>query len=241
MRACFIKGPDGYADAEAFERHINGEGHLATFEHGLACSTGLNPLPGYDLGSVGAWAANTGADGTIGLLSMGVDGFIQYDPQVRDDQWTVSFHDDVLANRAVVYRSDGVGWFNGVEQAWSVGSYFSDTYPSVVDGIVSIIATATTDIDDLRMLPYACSDAQGLAWSTLPTGSPIFGPTPSLRMTGTVIGEVHTFVLGTVTGVEYIQKPQQLTGFSPVWVNNAKIVSFTVDEVPETYVRGDRL
>jgi len=242
LRACFTDFVSGYAEAEAFERHVNGEGHLATFEHGLACSTGLNPLPGYSLGAAGAWASNPGADGTVGLLSITAGGFIQYDPQVRDDEWTICFHEDPGTTVAAVYRSDGVGWLDGVVQAWSAGSYFTDTYPLVVDGIATLIAVSGADVDDLRLLPYECSTAQGVAWSTLPTGSPIVGPTPSLKMTGALIAETHTYVLGEVTGVEYAQKPQQLVGqFLSTWINNAKIVSFNLVEVPSPFVRGDRL
>lgn len=242
MTACFTDEQYGYDDATAFERHVSGEGHFASFEHGLACSTGLNPLS-YRIAN---WSSTAGPDGVPGILWMETPtSFIQYDPQFTDGDWTVVFCEDVADYAAAVYRSDGTGYLNGsaVVGGWSDGNYFTNLSVRVRDGIL----TMSLGVDDgyltyLLLLPYKCSDAQAAVWSTIPPSSPYLGPTPALRMAGTCIAEQYTFALGEVQGVEYVQKPQRLDGnVSSVWVNNAKVVTFSLYEIPQSFVRGDKL
>lgn len=238
LTACFIDIEANYADADAFINLVEGNGHYISFGTGLHASTGLNPLPGYTGVS---WVSANGESGEPGLVSLSDAARIQYDPQFGNE-WTVVFLEDPSAWRAAVYRSDGTGWLDGVAQTWSPGSGFTTADLSVVDGVVTITSAAFVDLDDVALLPWRVSDAMGVEWSTLPAGAPVFGPLPSLRVSGEMIAESHSYMVGEVTDERFISKPQMLEGnVSSRWVNNARLIDFTLREVPQTFVRSDLL
>jgi len=244
MSACFTDIASGYSDAEAFERMLQGEGHYVSFGTGLQASTGLNPIPGYTGLS---WNGATGFGGDPGYIDFSATGRIQYDAQLGD-KWTIIFRDDAdVTNIGAAYRSDG---YYSLDGGATTGQWYrgntpqTNAYVDVLDGVLTFFNdnAGTNAVDDLVILPYMATSAMMDIWTSADDAMPFFGPMPVMRTTGHFIAEQHSYMVGEVTGVSYVAKPQHISGnVSSTWVTNAKIVDFTLSEVSETYVRTDVL
>jgi hypothetical protein len=233
MEACFLD----FEEAEGLLGLIEGRGHKIACADGLQASTGLNPEPGHQ--RVRLSPALTTPFGGLGRISVdsSLTGeiILQYDAQFDDNCWTVHWWElngSTWEHHAK--RSDGVGYLDGVQDN-TVGNFggSSEFVVDVTGGVVtfSMDDGGTETFDDLILLPYLASKQQIAAWAVAPNP---FGPLPVLRARGDFIQESHIYVLGEVTGIRYVQKPQEITPFG--WLNNAKIISFRLLEVADAYV-----
>lgn len=243
MTACFTKLGDGYIEAEAFERLVQGEGHYFSFADGLQASTGLNPMPGYNAVVINF---NNGLAGLPGYLRGLILPNIEYDAQLGEE-WTIIFRDGLgggeFVDTGAALRSDGFYVLNGGASSgtWYPGSWPTTLEVDVVDGVLRLSGTGS-NVDDLVILPFRASESMMNALTEDSGGDPMWGPLPVHRITGDVIAEDHAFMVGEVTGVRFVQKPQEVSGnVSTMWVNNAKLVDFTLAEVPRAFVRADVL
>lgn len=244
MSAVFLKGEDGYAEAEAFEHLVQGEGHFIGFGTGLHASTGLNPMPGY---AAITWNGAAWYGNQPGYIITSSSTVLQYDAQLGRD-WSVLFREGgvspVWAGGAT-FNSAGRASYNGGSYTYGIGDWAqgNDHDVSVIDGVVTFRGTSNSHLDDVVILPWVITDEMADLWSTpnLANGEPVWGPLPVLRVTGDLIAESHSYMVGEVTGVKYVGKGRVGGNVSSMWVNNAKIVDFTLTEVSDTFVRADVL
>ena len=234
-----IQDPDS---ADPFIRMINGEGHMVDLSDGLQASTGLNPRPGHANltmrpATVGAWGRGVLR---IDTSLIGSDGLIAaYDIQCRDNDWTVllwTYSNGVWTGSA--RRADGKGYRAGVrnDNAFLRVNSPEGLFVNVVEGVVELYRDFTAGsfihADDLVLLPYSLSEAQ---MAMVTAYNQKWGPAPVLCVSGDLIGS-DTFCMGNVTGVQIVQKPVPYPGLG--WINNAKIIKFTLSEMDQPFVAG---
>jgi hypothetical protein len=237
MTACFIGVGHGYEDGDAFEHLVQGEGHYLGFANGLQASTGLQPMPGH---AGITWNPANGFGGVPGYLDTTGTVRLQYDAQLGDD-WTVVCRDSSAAWAiSGLAFTDAGGWDDTTERTSlaDINSFSSMNF-EVVDGVLTISSGMGSGLDDLVILPWRATGSMLQTWAALGTAE--WGPLPVLRVTGDVIAEDHAFMVGEVNGVRYVGKGSVSGSVSTAWVNNAKIVDFTLHEVPPSFVRSDVL
>lgn len=243
MRACFTDIADGFAEAEAFVNMLTLGGHRVTFGTGLQASTGLNPMPG---ASGMTWNSAVGYDGEPGYLDTTATTLLQYDAQLGDD-WSVLFREggtSPLWLGGATFNSAGRASYNGTSYDYVGFDQGNDHLMEVIDGVVTFTGTTTSTLNDVVILPWVITDAIADLWSAgdPASGGPVWGPLPVLRVTGQVMAESFSYVLGDVTGETFLQKPQRVSGnIGGTWINNARVINFTLVEVPQTFVRSDVL
>lgn len=233
-------------DCDAMGRIINGEGHMVDFASGMECATGLRDNPATTRVQV-----LPGAMGAFGRGVMRVNGsfvgnnnlMAQWDPQFRDDEWTLIIWQKQLAVggawRGKALRSDGVGYRNGIRDDTVLNKGLDGTlFARVRDGQVELwqdaLGAGIANLDDFVMLPCRLSDAQMIQATMNANGK--WGPAPILRLNGDMTGGKDIFCLGEVTGMDYVQRPSAIPGIG--WVSNSKVIKATFHELEPAYVAG---
>ena len=241
-RACFLD----HGDAVALERLLLGEGHLIDFARGVEASTSLMPAPGYGQ-SVRLLPSSWGAYGR-GLASIddaATGTILAYDAQVGDD-WTVLVRRlDGASQEFIGYaqRSDGTSYVDGAASATfgMPSTAGGEAFRFVVrGGVVELVkdgSASSEQIDDLVILPWVATDGQLAAWTSRTADVPKWGQMPVLRVDGNMVDEGGRtrLAVGAVTGIDIVQGLSRIDGLG--WVNNARVVSFTLDEVDPICVR----
>lgn len=236
-RACFLD----HDSARALEHILAGEGHLIDLARGPEASTSLLPRPGFSPGLQffpGSWGAYGRGLAAIPQAFSGVAA--SWDAQLGRD-WTIIVR-RLVAGSFIGHalRSEGTAYVGGAPStlfgfpgaAGGDGLLFT-----VRDGVLELVKDLVVQnevIDDLVILPWRASDSMLAAWTSPTSTVPKWGALPVLRVDGDMIGDDASIAVGAVTGIDLIQKPS----FLPVlgWVNNAKVVSFDLDELEPSYV-----
>lgn len=223
-------------DATALKGLLWGLGHQMPFQTGLQGSTGLNPVPGF-----GALVVNSSAWGPHGQGVLQVPAtagrFIQYDAQLRDDEWTVVWRKHLGLSGWVggARRSDGVAYQQGIRND-IIGTGFDAMSIEVVNGVMSFTNTAVTrrNFTDFAILPYKMST--GMMASVSNTANGKFGPCPALICTGDIFGNETVVCVAEVTDVKFTGRSSVIPGVG--WVGNAQVVSFNLMELDPGFVSG---
>lgn len=226
MDACFFD----YDEATMLENVINGLGHYVGFVDGMEATTGLNPDPGFrDL----FFRPSTSVPSTniTGMITTPLTGNFRfdYDAQLGAD-WTVHWREDDSSTWEIITkRSDGAQWVSGVRN----DAYVTAAEVTVSSGVVQgrDANSNLENMTDLAILPYLATESHILSWHA---ATERFSPLPVLRVEGDLFSENIIWGVGQVGDVRYIQKPEDIPGIG--WLNNAKIVSFEIAEVNETFI-----
>ena len=223
-----------FDDAESLAHLVLGEGHHFGWgtDGGLQASTGLMPEPG--AGAVYLSDTNLvtfvgGAQGDI---------FLRYDAQLIDSDWTIAWVENVGGAKFAARRSDGAGFFDGSRDD-STGRLNgpSNFLVDVVDEVLTIginVPSATGQIlHPLDALSWIASDGMIAEWGASISDVSSMAALPTVKISGDIIEEDQTLCVGQISGLDYIQKPTAVPGVG--WVNNAKILKFSLIEVPKTW------
>lgn len=241
-RACFLD----HGDAVALERLLLGEGHLIDFAHGVEASTSLMPGPGYSQVlrlSPGSWGAY--GKGFAHVATSVTGDVVTYDAQLGDD-WTILVRRFDAATQQFIghaQRSDGTAYVDGaVSSVFGLPATIGGlTFRFVVrGGVVALVKDGTSVdelFDDLVLLPWRATDGQLAAWTGRVSTVPKWGPMPTLRVDGDMIDPDGgtRLAVGEVRETSVVQGLSRIEGLG--WVNNARVVTFTLDEVDPICVR----
>lgn len=235
---------EDFAEAEALQGMLCGEGHLFNFTDGLAARTGLHPfnarwselqvLPDLDL--------RPDADrGPGALYCADLDQTVlAINPQFRD-KWTVLVELTAAeASPATIYatRDDGVAYAAGARDD-DVLAEFSASTDVVVkqrNGIVYFTSTAGAEgwLGDIRLLPYRCTDAMLEVFTG--DDAPRWGDLPRLRFEGDFIADPTGVCVCDLRPSSFLGKyPDDPAGTADTWRKSAQTFSFVLHEVEPIY------
>ncbi len=224
-------------DAHSIEGLVAGRAQFFDLADGLQAATGLMPLPPGAIGGATILPGTTGAfgDGVLSVPAATVGTVVAWDAQIGAE-WTVMFMRSVAGDfLGHAVRSDGSSYVDGAASSTfghPAASGGDGVYVRVTDGVAEIVkdGTAADEIfDDVSILSYRASDSMLEQVTQEASLGLKFGPAPFVRCDGDLVGASSIICRGTVSGTEIVTKPSRLPLLG--WVNNARIVSFTLEEV----------
>jgi hypothetical protein len=218
-----------HSEALALTNLVWGTSHVVHFGDGLQAASGLNPVPGY---SGVSWVPSAGLGGEdigyIQLAGSASSPSLEYDAQLNDE-WTILWHERDGGDWVGAGLTDsGTGYLNGVSNLF-VGGASTDVQLSVAGGVAEFgnANASAIDVDQIVILPWRATAAQLAVWTA--AQDVLWGPGPALLMSGDMFTEDCVYGYGRVTEVKRVQ-------FSGL--NNGAEVSFEIDEIDPTYLRG---
>lgn len=219
-----------HSEALALTNLIWGTSHVFHFYDGLQAASGLNPVPGYS-GITWQPSAGLGGDdiGYIQIAGSASSPSLSYDAQINDE-YTILWHERDGGDWSGAALNDaGIGYLNGSFNSF-VGGSSTDVQISIASGVVTFSnANATAiDVDQIVILPWRATASQMATWTAI-NDDAVWGPGPALLMSGDMFTEDCVYGYGRVNEVKRIQFAS---------INNGAEVSFEIDEVDETYLRG---
>jgi hypothetical protein len=219
-----------HSEALALTNLIWGTSHVFHFYDGLQAASGLNPVPGYS-GITWQPSAGLGGDdiGYIQIAGSASSPSLSYDAQINDE-YTILWHERDGGDWIGAALNDvGTGYLNGSPNSF-VGGASTDVQLSIAGGVVSFSNSNATaiDVDQIVILPWRATASQMATWTAI-SDDAVWGPGPALLMSGDMFTEDCVYGYGRVNEVKRIQFAS---------INNGAEVSFEIDEVDETYLRG---
>ena len=168
-----------------------------------------------------------------------------------NNDWTVLWSEkqfntgvyDSLGWEFFAKRSDGTGYWNGVQDdIVGEGGIASYTSFGVSEGEFTFRNDPSINyaLDDLLILPWKCPTSWMEALTLDSPMAPKLPAMPVLTARGDIIQEDFAYVVGEITGVDFIQRQSVVAGIG--WVNNAMMIKARLSEVdPAYYCVEDRM
>lgn len=220
-------------DGQSLQRLIWGMAHVANFNNGLQCASGLNPSTGYSGVTWNPAAGIAGVEGYVTFAGNASAPSLAYDAQLGA-QYTVLWYE---SNDGTTWSGCGFssaagvgGYLNGAANAF-VGAAATRLTWSVAAGEITFTNQdpAVVHVDHVVILPWAATVSQLETWTAANPTTQLWGPAPLLRIEGDMFSEDVVYAYGRVTTDK--RKAHGAT-------TNAHELAFELDLIDPSFVTG---